>query len=460
MQLLQIHARQIAHLLHTSSDATLLDPRDSGPGRIQAGPRRESSWLPRSPGIQERHPNGESAIHPKSPASASGLMAQMIQKHYRLLARQRLRTNQRVQFPRWSKTRHDRQVVSAQQLVDHWRLPFRPVGPDHPRHQIKARFVHKNQGSAVTRSLAPQLGPHRHSPVHNGNFITLDRSGNGDLRRPAQFLHQPRNVVFVVGNTKLPLDHLCNASTRPNVPTKPISLCSMPQKVGDACQLVRGQLRGTTGNRMAVQGVRSTRGRYRKPTTDRPFAAPSAVAISTSSLPNPSRHRLETFATLLQPDQGVHSSSPYANKGCAAREAVRSSLRTAGPIKCHPRLGDEERKGRAPPFRTLPFREGITPTDGLPPAALRPADASTDDAVAKGGRERDGRSRRRRRRDQPAAQSGAQLRQRPVRADTATAPWASAMSQTAGKSTLLTTNRTAPTPTVGPDRRRRGVEQP
>src|SRR6185312_1394843 len=82
----------------------------------------------------------------------------------------------------------------------------------------------------------------------------------------------PRNVVLVVGNTKLPLDHLRDASTRPNVPTKPISLCSVPQKVGDACQLLRGQLRRTTGNRMIVQRLRATRGRYRKPTTDRPFA--------------------------------------------------------------------------------------------------------------------------------------------------------------------------------------------
>src|SRR5208337_2596311 len=133
---------------------------------------------------------------------------------------------------------------------------------------IEARFIHENKGSALPHRFPPQLRPDRHAPVRNRFFITLDRSGDRNLRRPAQFLHQPGNVILVIGGTKLPLNHLGNASTGPNVPTKPISLRSVPEKLRHLFQLGRRQFRRTAGGGMAMQRLRSFCCRYRQPPAD------------------------------------------------------------------------------------------------------------------------------------------------------------------------------------------------
>src|SRR6266404_4015813 len=271
VQLLQIHTRQITHFYMFEVMPPSLVPRT----QIRCV-TRQCFYMKRL-GCAAREIFRDSAptmnrrTIPNHQQALPGLAPQMLQKHYGVLTRKRVRTNQRVHLPRWSKTGHDGQMISGQPLVDHWRVAFWSIGLDHPRHQIEARFVHKNQGAALPDGLLPQLRPNRLTPALNRCLITLDRPGNGNLRRPAQVLHQPRNMVLVVGDAQFPLDHLGDAHTGPNVPTKPISLRSVPKEIREPGQLLCSKFRRTTGGWMAMQSFRSTHLRNRKPPTHCPL---------------------------------------------------------------------------------------------------------------------------------------------------------------------------------------------
>src|SRR6266446_4028254 len=272
VQLLQIHAGQIAHLHMLQVMPTSLVPRTQirriSRQRLHVNPLGCSArqvFTNRTPTMNRRAiPDNEQAF--------PGVTPHMLQEHHGVLTRQRFWTNQRIHLPGRGKAGHDRQVIAAQPLVDHRRVAFRSVGFDHPRQQIETRFVHENQGPALPRRLTPQLWPDRHSPALNRPLVTLERSGNGNLGRPAQFLHQAGNVVLVIGDTKLPLNHLGDSSTGPNVPTKTISFSSVPQKLRQPSHLGRRQFPGRTSGGMAMQRLWSCRGRHRQPPADRPFA--------------------------------------------------------------------------------------------------------------------------------------------------------------------------------------------
>src|SRR6266404_9273811 len=274
VQLLQVHTREITHFYIFQMMPSALVPRT----QIWCV-TRQCFYMQRL-GCAAREVFGDSAptmnrrTIPNHQQAFSGLAPQMLQKHHGVLTRKRFRTNQRVHLPRWSKTGHDGQMISGQPLVNHRRLAFWSVGLDHPRHQIEARFVHKNQGAALPDGLLPQHRPNRLTPALNRCLVTLDRPGNGNLRRPAQILHQPRNVVLVIGDAQFPLDHLRDAGTGPNVSAKPISLRSVPKEIREPGQLFCSKFRRTTGGWMAMQSFRSTFFHNRKPPAYSPLANP------------------------------------------------------------------------------------------------------------------------------------------------------------------------------------------
>ncbi len=73
-------------------------------------------------------------------------------------------------------------------------------------------------------------------------------------------------MILVVGNAKLPLQHLGNPGAGPEFAAKPVSLRTMPQKIGDQLLLLRRQLR------MTAMGVRQQAGRPALSKLSKPLA--------------------------------------------------------------------------------------------------------------------------------------------------------------------------------------------
>ena len=208
---------------------------------------------------------------PNDQQSSLRLTQQMFQKNNAVRTRQRFRSNQSIHFACWRKACHYRQMITGQPLVEHRCFTFRSIGFDLAWQQVESRFIDKNQGSALTHSLPPQLRPDIYPPVLNGCLVSLDRSGNRDLRRPPQFFHQPRNVVLVVRNAQFPANNLGNARTSPNVASKPIGLRSVPQKLRHHYQLFRRQFWRVSCTCMTQQSFNAARFCNRQPSADRSF---------------------------------------------------------------------------------------------------------------------------------------------------------------------------------------------
>ncbi len=268
VQLLQIHARQIAHLHMLQMMPSTCIPR------VQVGsiawqhfhmnPLRSAAGQP----FSHSFPSMNWGAVPNDQQFCSRLAKQMFEKHHAVRTRQRLWSNQGIHLACWCEGSHHRQMISGQPLVDYRRFPFRSVGLDLPRQQIKTRFVDKNQGSALTHCFPPQLGPILNPPALNGYLVPLHRSGNGDLRCPAQFLHQARNVVLVIRNPQFPPNNLGNARTGPNVSSKTIGLRSVPQKLRHHYQLFWSQFWRVSSPCMTQQSLNPTCFSNRQPSAD------------------------------------------------------------------------------------------------------------------------------------------------------------------------------------------------
>ncbi len=148
VQLFQIHTRQITHFNMFQVVPPSLIPRT----QIRCV-TRQRFYMKRfrctaCEVFGDSAPTMNRRTIPNHQRALPGLTTEMLQKHHSVLARKCFRTNQRVHLPRRSKTAHDGQMVSGQPFVDYRRFSVWAVGLHDPRHQIKARFVHKNQGSA------------------------------------------------------------------------------------------------------------------------------------------------------------------------------------------------------------------------------------------------------------------------------------------------------------------------
>ena len=192
---------------------------------------------------------------PDHQQSLSRLGQQVFQENHTVRTRQRFLANQRIYLPGQRQTSHDRQMVSAQHLVNDRRLPFRPIGLHNAGLQVNARFISKNQGSALPRRSPSQFGPHFHSPACDRLLVALNRTGDRNLRCPTQFLQQTRNVVFVVTDAEFPLDNLGDAVAGPHIAAKTIRLCSVPKQIWNQTFLCDRQLGRMPWRGMRTQGV-------------------------------------------------------------------------------------------------------------------------------------------------------------------------------------------------------------
>src|ERR1700677_2247169 len=198
----------------------------------------------------------------------SRLYQQVLQEDHAFRTLQRFLPHQGVQFSRRSASRHDRKIVPGQLLVDNRGLPFRPIGSDQARQQIKARFIDTNQGSVLPRRLATQFGPHFNPPSRDDGFVALDRPRDRNLRCPTQILQHAGNVIPVVANPEFPLDNLGDPRTGPDITTEAIGFRSVPEKIRNLASLQKSQLCGVTRRSMRPQRLCPSVLRYMNPLTD------------------------------------------------------------------------------------------------------------------------------------------------------------------------------------------------
>src|SRR5712691_8597377 len=260
------------------------------------------------------------------------LAQQVLQEHDTMLARQRFRAHQRIQLPRRGCACHHRQMISAQSLVDDRRLAFRSIRLDHTRQQVKARFVHKYQGSALTRRFPQQLRPNLDSPVFDRCFVPLDRWRIRDLRGPAQSFHQTRNMVLVVGHSEFHSDNLSDTSTSPNVAAKTIGLGSIAKKLGDPSQLRRRQFRRSSGGRVPNQCLGSPSVCCRQPSANRALVdaerfgnidlQPAAFVQFKGPKPSPFRNLRPEMAVFIHPLM-LRKVAPLAQLSVTYRSSYR-----------------------------------------------------------------------------------------------------------------------------------------
>src|SRR5208337_4418232 len=92
-------------------------------------------------------------------------------------------------------------MITRLPLVKNRRVPGRSIGPDSSGKEVKAGFVHKNQGAALTARLGFQVRPDFGSPAFDLLLIALDSPRDRQLGRPAQILEEARDVALMVGDT-------------------------------------------------------------------------------------------------------------------------------------------------------------------------------------------------------------------------------------------------------------------
>src|SRR5206468_5791646 len=120
---------------------------------------------------------------------------------------------------------------------DHRRLGFRGISPDQPRQQVEPRFVLETQYPALAPRPPAQLRPDLVAPAPDGFFVPLDGPPYRHLGRPAQLREQPADVVLVVRNAELLLDHLGDAGAGPDLAVKPVRFRPVPEELRDEALL-------------------------------------------------------------------------------------------------------------------------------------------------------------------------------------------------------------------------------
>src|SRR5208337_5112146 len=146
------------------------------------------------------------------------------------------------------------------------RLPLGGIGLHHPRQEVESGFVHENKHPAFASRPLPQLRPDFVPPALDGFLVPLNGSPDRHLGRPVQLLEQPADVVFVVADAKLLLDHLGDAGTGPYLTPKPVSFRAMPQELRDQTLLSGREFGRASGTGVSAEGLRPAVADTGKPT--------------------------------------------------------------------------------------------------------------------------------------------------------------------------------------------------
>ena len=149
--------------------------------------------------------------------AGSDVSDQVLEKLDDVQAIQGLLTHQDIDPTGRSNTTHDREMVAGLPDAQDWRVTFGGVRPNSSRQKVKARFVHENQAPALSTGLGLKPWPDLCSPALDLLFVPLDGSCDRHLRRPAEFLQEPRDMAFVIGDAELLFDDLGDASTGPDL---------------------------------------------------------------------------------------------------------------------------------------------------------------------------------------------------------------------------------------------------
>ncbi len=269
MQLLQIQARQIPHLdVLEMLPATALVKRAQIRSIAGKDFQVDVFCAASSQVFPNFSPTMDGRTIPNDQQLRARLTQQMLQKFYAVRARQRLLPNQGIQLSRWRYTRHDRKMVATLLLGKHRCQPLRAVSSDHTRQQVEARFIDKNQGPALFRSLPPQPRPYLGPPTLDSFFVALNSPSQRNLWRPSQAFQQARNMVFVVDNAELPLNDLDDTRAGPNVTAKTIRFRTVPQKLRKGTFLRCRQLGRMPRRGMGQQSISARRTSNMHPMAD------------------------------------------------------------------------------------------------------------------------------------------------------------------------------------------------
>jgi hypothetical protein len=205
---------------------------------------------------------------PNHPQPRSGVTQQVEQELHHMQTAQRFRSDQDIHLPGWRQPAHDRQVVTGLPLVENRRFASGSVGPNLARQKVESRFVHENQGSALSACLPPQLWPDQAPPSIDGILIPLDGPRDGNLRGPAQTLENPRHLGLAVAGTEFLLEYSRDSPTGPNVATEPVGFGSVPKEVRNQTPLFGAEPCRASGDWMRQQSLNTATRRRLEPLTD------------------------------------------------------------------------------------------------------------------------------------------------------------------------------------------------
>ncbi len=161
----------------------------------------------------------------------SDVSDQVLEKLDSVQTIQGLLTHQDINPSGWCNTTYDREMVAGLPDAKNGCTTFGGVCPNPSSQKVKARFVHENQAPALTTGLGLKARTDLLSPVLDFLFFTLNGSCDGHLRSPSEFLREPRDLAFVIGDTELFFDNLGDASTGPDLAPKAIGFRPVSEEV-------------------------------------------------------------------------------------------------------------------------------------------------------------------------------------------------------------------------------------
>jgi hypothetical protein len=152
---------------------------------------------------------------------------------------------------------HNREMIAGLPHPEDGRVSLWGVRPDSPRQEVETRFIHENQGPALIMGLGLKARPDIDAPSLDLLLVPLSRACDWHLRRPVEFLQEPRDMAFVIANPKLLFDHLADSSTGPHLADEAVGLRAVGEKIGNQSDLFRFKLRWTSRNGLCEQSERS-----------------------------------------------------------------------------------------------------------------------------------------------------------------------------------------------------------
>jgi hypothetical protein len=96
----------------------------------------------------------------------------------------------------------------------------------------------------------------------------LDRSGDGDLRRPSDPLEQPRYLALAVGGAELFVEDPGDPFTGPDLAAEAIGLGAMPEEVREEKELLGGEPAERPRRGVGAECLRPAVAGGGEPTTD------------------------------------------------------------------------------------------------------------------------------------------------------------------------------------------------